>query len=142
MFTLLSPLELKKKFSDGSRRFEFEWVISGQGLKIGLALKSRFTTENLRFSKSFQTGQVCLSSRGDNKVNEHGKSGTNMINQSIESCDFLFCHKKNFELDFWKFCGKQTKYIPWIQIYCVFTHTLNFKIWNLVCLFSAKVSKI
>ena len=56
-------LELKKKFSDGSRRFEFEWVISGQGLKIGLALKSRFTRENLRFSKSFQTGQGCLSSR-------------------------------------------------------------------------------
>ena len=69
------PLELKKKFSDGSRRFEFEWVISGQGLKIGLALKSRFTRENLRFSKSFQTGQGCLSSRGggDNKVHEHGK---------------------------------------------------------------------
>ena len=69
------PSNSKKKFSDGSRRFEFEWAISGQGLKIGLALKSRFTRENLRISKSFQTGQGCLSSRGggDNKVHEHGK---------------------------------------------------------------------
>ena len=50
------PLELKKKFSDGSPRFEFEWVISGQIFKIDLALKSRFTRENLRFSKTFQTG--------------------------------------------------------------------------------------
>ena len=74
VYFIAPPLELKKKFSDGSRRFEFEWVISGQGLKIGLALKSRFTRENLRFSKSFQTGQGCLSSRGgDNKVSEHGK---------------------------------------------------------------------
>ena len=71
-FTLLSP-RTQKKFSDGSRRFEFEWVISGQGLKISLALKSRFTRENLRFSKSFQTGQACLSSRGGNKVNKYGK---------------------------------------------------------------------
>ena len=79
-FIVPPPLELKKKFSDGSRRFEFEWVISGQGLKIGLALKSRFTRENLRFSKSFQTGQGCLSSRGggDNKVNEHSNNAMHL----------------------------------------------------------------
>ena len=58
------PLELKKKFSDGSPRFEFEWVISGQICKIDLALKSKFTRENLRFSKTFQTGLGVLSSRG------------------------------------------------------------------------------
>ena len=68
------PPRTQKKFSDGFRRFEFEWPISGQGLKICLALKSRFTRENLRFSKSFQTGQGCLSSRGGNKVNKHGNS--------------------------------------------------------------------
>jgi hypothetical protein len=28
------------------------------------------------------------------------KSGTDMISPSIESSDFLFWHKKNFELDF------------------------------------------
>jgi len=28
------------------------------------------------------------------------KSGTDTINPSIESSDFLFCHKQNFELDF------------------------------------------
>jgi hypothetical protein len=44
-----------------------------------------------------------------------------MISPSIESSDFLFWHKKNFELDFWKFCGKQTKYISRVQIYCAFT---------------------
>ena len=35
------------------------------------------------------------------------KSGTDMINPSIESSDFLFWHKNNFEVDFWKFCRKQ-----------------------------------
>ena len=59
-----TPLELKKKFSDGSPRFKFEWVISGQICKIDLALKSKFTRENLRFSKTFQTGLGVLSSRG------------------------------------------------------------------------------
>ena len=88
-FTLLSPLEFKKKFSDRSRRFEFEWTISGQGLKIGLALKSRFTRENLRFSKSFQTGQGCLSSRGDNKVNEHGKYFLFLLSCIVKKFYFL-----------------------------------------------------
>ena len=73
------PPELKKKFSDKSRRFEFEWVISGQGLKIGLALKSRFTRENLRFFKSFQTGQGCLSSRG-------GRGVTIKLTNTVKSC--------------------------------------------------------
>ena len=43
-------------------------------------------------------------------------SGTDMISPSIEISDFLFWHKKNFESDFWKFCGKQTKYISRVQI--------------------------
>ena len=53
-------LELKKKFSDGSRRFEFEWVISGQG-------KSQIF-------KTFSDGSELFEFEGrDNKVNEHGK---------------------------------------------------------------------
>ena len=55
-FNYPPPLELKKKFSDESPRFEFEWVISGQICKIDLALKSKVVRENLRFSKTFQTG--------------------------------------------------------------------------------------
>ena len=73
------PLELKKKFSDGSPRFEFEWVISGQMIKIDLALKSRFTKENLRFSKTFQTGLGVLSSRGGGGIKVH-KNG-NIMNE-------------------------------------------------------------
>ena len=45
------------------------------------------------------------------------KSGTDMINPSIESSDFLFCHKKIFELDFWRFCWKQGS-----NLVCVYTH--------------------
>ena len=44
------------------------------------------------------------------------KSGTDMINPWIESSNFLFWYKKNLESDFWKFCGKQTKYISRVQI--------------------------
>ena len=46
---------------------------------------------------------------------------------SIESSDFLFWHEKSFESVFCKFCGKETKEISQVQIYCVFTHTVNFK---------------
>ena len=45
VYFIAPPLELKKSFKTGPI-----------GLKFGLALKSRFTRENLRFSKSFQTG--------------------------------------------------------------------------------------
>ena len=66
---------------------------------------------------------------------------SDMIHPSIESSDFLFWHDNNFKFDFWKFCGKQTKWNSQVQIYCVFTHTLNFKEWNFVCLFPRKFSK-
>ena len=88
------PLELKKKFSDGFRWFEFEWVISGQILKIDLALKSRFTRENIRFSKTFQTGLGVLSSRGGGviKVDENGKfqkKGKTLQTASFSRYEFI-----------------------------------------------------
>ena len=69
------PHELKKKFSDGFRWFEFEWGILRAELQTQFCLvKSRKPKEILGFSKNFQTGLGVLSSRGGgNKVDENGK---------------------------------------------------------------------
>ena len=74
--------------------FEFEWAISGQIVKIDLALKSRFTRENLRFSKTFQTGLGVLTSRGEEviKVDENGKCHNSW--DKFFSCGFIY--KGNF----------------------------------------------
>ena len=54
---------------------------------------------------------------------------------SIESSDFLFWHVKQFWLRFLKLF---LKIDTTNSIWRVFAHTLNFKIWNLVCLFLNK----
>ena len=53
--TLIAPpLELKKKFSDGSPRFEFEWVISGQSFKIDLVLNQDLREKISDFQNLFR----------------------------------------------------------------------------------------
>ena len=68
-------------------------------------------------------------------------SGTDMINPSIESSDFLFWYKKIWSRIFENFMkSRQIKFHEFKFSVC--SHTLNFKIWNLVCLFLTKFSKL
>ena len=48
-------------------------------------------------------------------------SDFDMIIPWIESSDILFWHENNFESNFWKFCGKQTKWISPVEIESVYT---------------------
>ena len=71
------------------------------------------------------------------------KSDTDMINPSIESSDFLFWHEKIWDRIFENFVETDKVHFTSSNLVCacVFTHTLNFKIRNLLCLFSTKFSK-
>ena len=57
------------------------------------------------------------------------KSGTDMINPSIESSDFLFWHEKILSQIFENFVGNRQSTLHKFK-FSVCLHTVNFKIWN------------
>ena len=63
-----------------------------------------------------------------------------MINPSIESSNFLFWHENILSWVFEDFVeNRQTKFH--ILKFRVCKHTLNFNLWNVLCLFPTKSSK-
>ena len=101
LLTLLTPppLELISDFSDGGEWFEFEWWFKGWNYKYNLLGKTRKPKENLRFKKSFQTGQA-IWVRWGNKVNKNSKnSSVKKLRKKIQKTIFLIFFEKKYFFD-------------------------------------------